>query len=108
MFIIAVLFVFVAFSFWYGTWYGRKLSDKEIEQQLSDTEHPRKVQHALSQIADRIEHGDQEVKRWYPKIVSLAGDPTPQIRMTAAWVMGQDNTSNEFHSTLLGLLSDSH
>jgi hypothetical protein len=108
MTVVAVLFVFVAFSFWYGTWYGRKLSDGEIEQQLSDKEHPRKVQHALSQIAEKIERGDKEVARWYPKIIALAGDPTPQIRMTAAWVMGQDNGSREFHDTLLGLLADSN
>lgn len=106
--IVAVLFVFVAFSFWYGTWYGRKLPDSEIEQMLGDIEHPRKVQHALSQLVERMEKGDEQVKRWYPKIIVLANSPTAQIRMTAAWVMGQDNKSQEFHNTLLHLLSDSH
>jgi len=104
--IVAALFIIVPFMFWYGTWYGRGLSDSQIEQQLGEVEHPRKVQHALTQISDRIEKGDQQVKRWYPKIISLASNPTPQIRMTAAWVMGQDNSSQEFHDTLLHLLSD--
>jgi hypothetical protein len=104
--IVASLFIIVPFLFWYGTWYGRGLSDSQIEEQLSDTQHPRKVQHALTQISERIERGDEQVKRWYPKVIALAGDPTPQIRMTAAWVMGQDNRSQEFHDTLLRLLSD--
>ena len=104
--IVASLFIIVPFLFWYGTWYGRKLSDSQIEEQLSDAQHPRKVQHALTQISERIERGDEQVKQWYPKVIALAGDPTPQIRMTAAWVMGQDNRSQEFHNTLLHLLSD--
>jgi hypothetical protein len=103
---VAALFIIVPFMFWYGTWYGRKLSDSQIEQQLGEVEHPRKVQHALTQISERIEQGDQQVKHWYPKIIALANNPTPQIRMAAAWVMGQDNSSQEFHDTLLRLLSD--
>jgi len=103
---VAALFIIVPFMFWYGTWYGRGLSESQIEEQLGEVEHPRKVQHALTQISERIERGDQQVKRWYPKIIALANNSTPQIRMTAAWVMGQDNSSQEFHDTLLRLLSD--
>jgi hypothetical protein len=93
--------------FWYGTWYGRKLTDQQLEQQLGEVDHPRKVQHALTQISEQIEKGDEKSKRWYPKIMALADNPMPQIRMTVAWVMGQDNTSQDFHNILLRLLSDS-
>lgn len=103
--VIAALFVIVPFMAWYGTWFGRTLSDEKIEEYLRD-EKPRHVQHALSQIAERITRGDAEARRWYPQVVSLAGSPVPDLRMTAAWVMGQDNKSEEFHATLLRLLDD--
>jgi acetyl/propionyl-CoA carboxylase alpha subunit len=91
---------------WYLTWFGRPLSDSQIESYLDDKEKPRHAQHALAQIADRIMHGDQSVKRWYPRVVGLAAHPLPEVRQTAAWVMGQDNSSEEFHRALLELLHD--
>ena len=52
--IVAFLFVLMPFLFWQSTWFGRPLTDEEIVKNLAHTEHPRKTQHALSQIADRI------------------------------------------------------
>src|SRR5256885_7566564 len=106
--IVALLFIVVPFLAWYLTWFGRGLSDEEIGKYLSDQQNPRHVQHALAQIEDRIEHGDQSVKRWYPQIVALADSPVMEVRQTAAWVMGQDNTAEEFHVALGKLLADSH
>jgi biotin carboxyl carrier protein len=53
-----------------------------------------------------MEVGDPAVKRWYPQLVALARDPLSEIRLTDAWVMGQDNSASEFHQALLDLLSD--
>jgi hypothetical protein len=106
--VVVVLFVILPFISWYGTWFGRPLSESKIEQYLNDTEKPRNAQHALAQIAERIIKGDQSVKRWYPAVISAAGHATPQVRLTAAWVMGQDNSYQEFHSALLTLLADPH
>ena len=50
----AFLFVLMPFLFWESTWFGRPLTDQQIEKNLADRAHPRKAQHALSQIADRI------------------------------------------------------
>jgi HEAT repeat protein len=108
MLIVAALFIIVPFMFWYGTWFGRELREGEIERYLNDSEHPSKIQHALTQAAERIERGDQQIKRLYPKIASLADNSSPEIRMTAAWVMGQDNGSQEFHDKLLSLIKDSN
>ena len=104
--IITVLFVLVPFLFWRGTWFGRPLTEEETSQYLSDTQHPRKTQHALVQIAQRIEQGDPSARRWYPQVQRLAKHEHAEIRGTAAWVMGQDNQSAEFHSALLDLLDD--
>jgi len=101
-----VLMVLVPFLFWRGTWFGRPLSEKETGQYLGDTQRPRRIQHALVQIAERIQRGETEVKRWYPQIQALAAHERPEVRSTVAWVMGRDNQSEEFHETLGRLLRD--
>jgi biotin carboxyl carrier protein len=105
--IVAALFIIVPFFTWYGTWFGRSLSDADIEKYLNDEHSPRHVQAALTQIEERMERNDAGVKRWYPRIVALAFSPVAELRKTAAWVMGNDNKSEEFHQTLARLLEDS-
>ena len=104
--ILAALFIIVPFLTWYGTWFGRNISDEEIATYLADEKNPRHIQHALSRIEERIERGDPTVKKFYPAIAALTKSPTGEIRKTAAWVMGQDNKSDEFHQALLILLKD--
>ena len=104
--ILAALFIIAPFLVWYGTWFGRPLSDDTLTKYLAEQDNPRHVQHALTQIEARIEAGDPAAKRWYPQIVSLAGSNTMEIRQTAAWVMGQDNKAEEFHVALARLLND--
>jgi biotin carboxyl carrier protein len=104
--IVAALFIIVPFLTWYGTWFGRGLSDEDIATYLADEKNPRHIQHALSRVEERIERGDPTSKRFYPQIVALTKSQTAEIRKTAAWVMGQDNKSNEFHQALISLLSD--
>jgi len=104
--LIAGLFVIAAFFTWYGTWFGRSLSDEDLGRYLKEESKPRHVQHALFQIAERIEKRDEGVKKFYPQVAALTSSPTTEIRQTAAWVMGQDNSSEEFHAALLKLLSD--
>ncbi|MGI8917606.1 MAG: HEAT repeat domain-containing protein [Pyrinomonadaceae bacterium] len=104
--VLAVLFVVGAFLTWYFTWFGRTLSDADITSYLSDQKHPRRVQHALLQIQERVARGDASARQWYPHILRLAGDPETEFRLTAAWVMGFDNKADEFHQSLAGLLKD--
>src|SRR5918911_922279 len=106
--ILAVLFVVVPFLTWYLTWFGRPLSDAEMESYLRDEKNVRHVQQALTQIEERIEKGDASVRRWYPQVIALANSNVVEIRKTVAWVMGQDNKSEEFHAALLKLLADPH
>ncbi|HVB34773.1 MAG TPA: hypothetical protein VNJ52_10435 [Patescibacteria group bacterium] len=103
---ITLLAVLVPFLFWRATWFGTPLSNTQIQQDLTHLNHPQQTQHALSLVADRIISGDKSVVRWYPDVARLANCPIPQIRETAAWVMGQDNTVPQFHQTLLELLQD--
>ncbi len=109
---IAILFVawlvlLMPFLFWKGTWFGNKLSDRQIAEYLSDRDNPRHSQHALVQISDRISQGDRSVNQFYPQVVRLVDSPVVELRTTSAWLMGQDNTYPPFHTALLRLLSDS-
>jgi len=103
---LAILFVIGSFLAWYFTWFGRGLSDADISQYLVDQKRPRHVQHALLQIQQQIEKGDQNAKQWHPQILNLAGNPETEFRLTVAWLMGFDNKSEEFHQALLKLISD--
>jgi hypothetical protein len=104
--IVPILVVLITFLFWYQTWFGRPLSDREMGQYLSDTSIPHKTQHALAQLSERIARGDGTARRWYPEIIALAQNKEPQLRSMAAWVMGQDRCSEEFHQTLRSLVDD--
>ncbi len=106
IFFVPILVVVITFLFWYQTWFGRPLSDREMGQYLSDTSVPHKTQHALAQLSDRMARGDGTARRWYPEIIALAQNKETQMRSMAAWVMGQDNHSEEFHQILRRLVDD--
>lgn len=103
---LAVVSVVFPFTVWHETWFGRPLTDEELERYLHDAGKPRKIQQAMSQVADRILRADPAAKRWYARIVELARHPEARIRTMAAWVMGQDNQCQEFHQELPSLLRD--
>jgi biotin carboxyl carrier protein len=104
--VLTLAFVVMPFLFWNATWFGRPITDAQIAKALADRSHPREIQHVLSQFETRIERGDTSVRKWYPQMVALSKDPIDEIRVTDAWVMGQDNTAPEFHQALLPMLND--
>jgi hypothetical protein len=104
--VLTLAFVIMPFLFWNATWFGRPITDAQISKALADRSHPREIQHVLSQFETRIERGDTSVRKWYPQMVVLSKDPIEEIRVTDAWVMGQDNTAPEFHQALLPMLND--
>lgn len=106
-FVTGWLIVLMPFLFWWNTWFGRHLSDQQMNEYLHDDKKPRHIQHALVQLGDRMSHGDANVKRWYPDVIMLATNPVEEVRNTDAWVMGQDTAGTGFHETLLKMLRDS-
>jgi biotin carboxyl carrier protein len=104
--VLTLSFVVMPFLFWNATWFGRPITDAQIAKALADRSHPREIQHVLSQFETRIERGDPSVRKWYPQVVALSKDPIDEIRVTDAWVMGQDNAAPEFHQALLPMLND--
>jgi hypothetical protein len=108
-FFTAWLIVLMPFLFWWNTWFGRQLSDKQLNEYLQDDKKPRHIQHALVQIGERLTRHDSTVTRWYPDVVRLASYPIEDVRNTVAWVMGQEVTNKDaggFHQALLKMLDD--
>src|SRR6266702_3134366 len=104
--VIPIMVVLITFLFWYSTWFGRPLPDREMARYLADASVPHRTQHALAQVAAQIARGDPSARRLYPQVIRIAGGNEPELRLLAAWVMVQDNTSQEFHKALLALMAD--
>jgi hypothetical protein len=101
------LIVLMPFLFWWNTWFGRHLSDQQLNAYLHDDKKPRHIQQALVQMSERMARGDATVKQWYPDLFRLANYPVEELRNTDAWVMGQDVAETGFHDALLKMLTDS-
>ena len=99
------LLVLTPFLFWHGPWFGRPLSDQQIDNYLHDS-NPQHVRHALMQIGERMSRRDPTVVDWYPDLVALAASPYEEVRAADAWVLGQDSTHPEFRPPLHRLLQD--
>ncbi|MBZ5661997.1 MAG: hypothetical protein LAO08_16475 [Acidobacteriia bacterium] len=108
--VLTFAFVLMPFLLWYMTTFTRPLTDADLGAYFADSIHPRRAQHALSQIADRMMSPNPQIresaKPWYPEVVKFSRQGSDELRVTSAWVMGQDNTSSEFHAALLKLLAD--
>ena len=104
--VVPALLVLVTFLFWYQTWFGRRLGHDDLAKYLSDTSAPHKTQHALAQLAEDMARREPAARQWYPLVFRLADNREPQLRLMAAWVMGQDTESVAFHQVLLKLLRD--
>lgn len=110
--VLTFAFVLMPFLLWYMTTFTRPLNDADLATYFQDTAHPRQAQHALSQIADRIMSANAGVrasaKPWYPEVIHYAEQGSDELRVTSAWVMGQDNQAPEFHAALLKQLGDAN
>src|SRR5437764_3718144 len=105
-FVTAWLIVLLPFLFWWNTWFGRQLPDKQITEYLRDEKHPRHIQHALVQLGERMGRHDSGVTRWFPELIRLASHPVEEVRNTDAWVMGQYTSGPGFHEALLKMRKD--
>ena len=91
--------------FWHGPWFGRPLSDQQIDSYLHD-QNPRHVEHAMVQLGERMGRRDQTVEVWYPTLVALADSSDEDIRSTDAQIMAEDSRQPAFHDALRRMLHD--
>ena len=101
-------FVLVPGLFWHDVWFGRVLNDTELDEYLNDETSPRRMQHGLAQLGERIRGGNPESRRWYPRVLELAGHEQAEVRNLSAWLMGQDAAADDFRLRLAELLKDSN
>jgi hypothetical protein len=113
VFFVAWALLSLPYFFWRSSWFGRPLSDSEINQYLHDDAKPRHVQHALVQIGERITRARDRgqspasaAQQWYPDLVRLADYKVEEVRNTDAWLMGHDPSRPEFHDALRKMLDD--
>jgi hypothetical protein len=110
--VLTFAFVLMPFLLWYMTTFTRPLSDADLGAYFADTIHPRRAQHALSQIADRMISPNAAIRKsakaWYPEVIEFSRQGSDELRVTSAWVMGQDNQSADFHAALLKQLGDAN
>ena len=91
---------------WRSCWYATPLSDAEIERLLEGDAPDNRIQKALSQLKGRADKKDGDVAKFWPGVEKLAAHRTPQIRSTAAWVMGAAPDHEGFGPVLERLLTD--
>jgi len=103
--IFALALVLLPFLFWYSTWFGRSLTDADLDAYFADASKPRHAQHALVQLGERLSK-KQNIARWYPQVLAQSASGGVEIRQTAAWIMGQDRNYAPFHEALLRLVRD--
>jgi hypothetical protein len=99
------LVVIGPFLFLRSEWFGRPLSDQQIGEYLH-AEEPSLVEHALTQIGDRMARHDRSVNIWYPDLIRLTGHDSPDVRAMDATVMSTDVSRESFHQALLPMLHD--
>src|SRR3989442_13714872 len=88
--IIAALFIIVPFLTWYLTWFARTLSDEDVARYLADEKNPRHMQHAISQVPERIERHDPQLKKLYPQVLALSNNPISEIPKPTASMMSEN------------------
>src|SRR5712692_8031382 len=88
--VLTFAFVLMPFLLWYLTTFSRPLNDTELRTYFTDVAHPRRAQHALSQVADRVMSPNavirESAKSWYPEVIQSAAEGSDELRVTAAWV----------------------
>src|ERR1700729_614035 len=83
--VLTFAFVLMPFLLWYMTTFTRPLSDADLGVYFADSEHPRRAQHALSQIADRMMSPNpatrESAKPWYPEVVNYSAQGSDELRV---------------------------
>ncbi len=87
-------------------WRGFHRNQTDLGTRLQETSDPKAMQDATIELAARMKQHDPEAQRWYPTLLKMADSASPEQRGTAAWIMANDTTRDDFHQTLLRLTKD--
>lgn len=94
--------------FWHDVWFGRSLDDQELAEYLRDEANPRRVQHGLAQLGERMDRGEELADVWNQRLLELSKHGKVEIRTLSAWIMGKGTDQSVFRQKLLQMLGDPH
>ncbi len=94
--------------FWHDVWFGRSLDDQELAEYLADEASPRRIQHALAQLGERMDRGEELLDVWSQRVLDLTKHGQVEIRTLSAWIMGKGTDQPLFRQKLLQMLGDPH
>jgi len=94
----------IALASWFGSSFKRGLSDDQVLERL-EAGAPRDIQHALSQLEERLGPAYEGRERFREAVVALAENEHVEIRRQVAWVMGRE-PAELYRSTLTKMLTD--
>lgn len=101
---ILILTAVIGVASWYSSSFKRALTDEQIIERLEAGE-PRDIQHALSQLEERLSFRYEGRERFRAPVVALANNEHVEIRRQVAWVMGRE-PAPIYRETLTLLLAD--
>lgn len=105
----AVIIFFFAWaavvSAFYG-WRGTHTEKADLGTKLQQASDPKAMQDAAIELAARIKQHDAEAQKWYPTLIAMTTNSSPDVRGSAAWIMANDPTNEQFHQALLRLTKD--
>ena len=94
--------------FWHDVWFGRSLDNQELGEYLADEASPRRIQHALVQLGERMDRGEGLLDVWHQRVLELTEHGQLEIRTLSAWIMGKGTAQLGFRQKLLQMLGDPH
>ena len=96
----------VVWFVWRMTWFGARLDDRTLIEHLAPDASPRDVQHAIHEVAARLEERQPGMERWVAPLVQASRRSEEPIRVMAAWAMQGDAAQPEFADRLREMLAD--
>jgi len=98
--------VLVPALFWWGTWFGNRLDDDALLERLSNDANPRYVQHAVNEIAQRLDEGRPGMDRWADELVRVSAHADRSVRIAAAWAMQHGTPRDAFLARLTEMAAE--
>jgi len=104
--------VIVFFAAWIAVvggfylWRGMHTEKADLGTRLQNPANPKAMQDATIELAARMKNHDPEAQHWYPTLLAMTNNASAEVRGTAAWIMANDTTRDDFHQALLRLVKD--
>ena len=107
-----ILWVFLACCvtvpglFFWGTWYGTRFTDAELDETLRPEAKLHDRLHAITEITRRLEEGAPGMDQWAGRLVDVSRSDDVEVRVASAWAMHYDPCRQGFSERLKEMIGD--